>query len=128
MPQDDDDRPKTGPLMLVVPDDGLATAERLPGVSAALDAAMIHKIIGGYFEAVGGAYRGDQWIAYTVEGLRDTPHAQPNLAADAMIRAMGVVPIAVMLGPVIFLGRDGSAEIDVPESLLGLARSAGVLA
>lgn len=124
----DDDRAKTGPLMLVIADDGGAVAERLPGISAPLDAAMLHQIIGGHFEAVGGLYLGDRWIAYTIEDERDLPTARRNMQADAMIRAMGFVPMSVVLGPVVFLGRDGADEIDVPESLLSLARAAGVLA
>ena len=114
----------TGPLALVIQPDGSTTAERLPANPAACLAAL-HQAIGGHFEAIGNG----RWHAYTIEDIRDLAHPLPNPAADRLAESLGwrTHPMGGMVGAVVFLGRDGVDEADVPDDAIHLARRMGLL-
>jgi hypothetical protein len=112
-----------GALALVVQPDGTAATERLPENPAAAVVAL-NEAIGGHFQAIGDS----RWIAYTVEDNRDD--GRPNPAADRLAELLGwhTHPMGGMCGPVVFLGRHGPDETDVPEDALALARRMGLIA
>jgi hypothetical protein len=114
----------TGPLALVIQPDGSTTAERLPQNPAACLAAL-HQAIGGHFEAIGNG----RWHAYTIEDIRDLAVPRPNRPADRLAEMLGwrTHPMGGMVGAVVFLGRDGVDEADVPEDVLELARTMGLI-
>lgn len=117
------DIPKpAGPLALAVYPSGVARADRLPAEPAAM-ARTIHEIIGGHFESIGR----DDWVAYLdSDGRRDLA---PNVRATEIAADLGwyaVTPFNYLLGPVVFLGRDGVTEVDVPARVAEIAeRAAG---
>jgi hypothetical protein len=114
--------PETGPLALAVYPNGVIQAERLPAEAAAM-AATIHEIIGGHFEGIG---LGD-WVAYLdSDGRRDLA---PNPRATEIAADLGwfaLTPFNYLLGAVVFLGRDGPAEVDVPARVTEIAARAAV--
>jgi hypothetical protein len=114
----------TGPLALVIQPDGSTTAERLPQNPAACLAAL-HQAIGGHFEAIGNG----RWHAYTIEDIRDLAVPRPNRPADRLAEMLGwrTHPMGGMVGAVVFLGRDGVDEADVPEDVLELAHVMGLI-
>jgi hypothetical protein len=99
---------------------------RLPANELAAS-TMIHDLIGGHIEAIGGP----DWIAYTAEDERHFPGGlMPNLHADALARVLGFdfMHGDYAKGVVVFLGRRGLGNADVPQRVLDLAHVAGVLA
>ena len=112
-----------GPLALVIQPDGSTTAERLPVNPAAMLAAL-REAIGGHFEAIGNG----RWCAYTIEDDRDLTNPEPNRAANRLAELLGWrTQPGGMLGAVVFLGRDGVDEADVPEDVLELAHVMGLI-
>jgi hypothetical protein len=117
-----DPEPAVGPLAVTVYPSGDVFAERLPAEPAAM-AAFIHQIIGGHFEGIGV---GD-WVAYLdSDGRRDLA---PNVRATEIAADLGwfaLTPFNYLLGAVVFLGRDGVTEVDVPARVAEIAeRAAG---
>jgi len=115
----------TGPLALVVSTDGIARAVRMPDDSPAAPVKWLQDLIGGHFEGIGGTSGGEPWIAYLAE---DGEHLALNVRATALARHLGWLghPADYLLGTVVFLGRRGTEETDVPERVLALAGTAGV--
>jgi hypothetical protein len=104
---------------------GAAALVRLPASELAAS-TMIHDLIGGYYEAIGGA----DWIAYTAEDERHFPDGLlPNLHADALARVLGFGFTGgdYAKGTLVFLGRRGAGNADVPQRIIDLAHVAGVL-
>jgi hypothetical protein len=114
----------TGPLALVIQPDGTTTTERLPENPAAC-LAVLNQTIGGHFEAIGNG----RWHAYTIEDVRDLAVPRPNPAADRLAELLGwrTHPMGGMVGAVVFLGRDGVDEADVPDDAIHLARRMGLI-
>jgi hypothetical protein len=106
-----------GPRALIVSPSGSAALVTLPAEPAAM-AAAIHEAVGGYF---GAPVAGDDWVAYAAED--PDPGEPANVLADIIAGQLrgrsGVGPL--LIGVVVFLGRDGSQEVDVPMRMLGLA-------
>lgn len=108
---------KSGPLALIITPDGAATLTPLPA-NEAQAAAVISAAIGGPLEPILGA----DWCAYVDEDY--TRHGQAvNGVGDHLARMLGwhAHPGEVLCGPVVFLGRQGARETDVPESVLLMA-------
>jgi hypothetical protein len=98
---------------------------RLPANELAASTA-IHDLVGGYYEAIGGP----DWIAYTAEDERHFPEGLlPNLHADALVRVLGFhwQHGDYAKGTLVFLGREGVGNVDVPQRVLDLAHVAGLL-
>ena len=114
----------TGLRALVIYPDGSAALMDLPG-HAGMAAAHIAALIGGPLEPVTLADAG--WVAYVnEEGIRLGLPFNPQ--ADAMARTLGY-PFGhgdFIKGPAVWLGRAGFDEISVPDSVVTLARMAGV--
>jgi hypothetical protein len=111
---------------LVISPDGGGVLTDLP-VQPARAAREVGEIVGGNLEAI--IVANADWLAYiNEEGARLA--LLPNLQADAICRALGYhfQPGDYLIGPAVFLGRQGANETDVPEHVLGMAREAGVLA
>jgi hypothetical protein len=110
-----------GPRALIVTPSGSAALVTLPAEPAAM-AAAINAAVGGYFGAPVG---GGDWIAYAAED--PDPGTPPNFLADTLARQLGgwhAEPGPIMTGVVVFLGRSGSQEVDVPARLMGIADDA----
>jgi hypothetical protein len=116
-----------GTLALVIrPEVVEAALVHLPADELAAS-TMIHELIGGYFEAIGGP----DWIAYTAEDERHFPAGLAvNVQADAIARVLGFhwQPGDYAKGVLVFLGRRGVVNVDVPQRVVDLARTAGLLA
>ena len=113
----------SGPLALVVEPDGSARTLRLPDAGPH-GGQHVHDLVGGWLEAITG--RG--WCAYFNEdGERE--RLPVNMRATGLACALGWRPHVAdwLLGVVVFLGRDGTSETDVPERALQLARETGVI-
>jgi hypothetical protein len=112
-----------GPLALIIQPDGATTAERLPENPLATYAAITDLIGGTGYEAIVGPGPGG-WVAY-----QDPNGVRVNHQADAIARAAGwhADPGHFAKGVVVFLGRNGGDEADVPENVLSLARQAGLI-
>ena len=116
-----------GPLALIINPDGTAVLTPLPLNPATLSTA-VRELIGGHYQAIGAGRNG--WIAYTAEDEREFPKGLPrNLQADAIARALGYRwdHGDCAKGVLVFLGRNGVDEADVPENVLSLARQAGII-
>jgi hypothetical protein len=122
-PGDHDATTPGGPLALIINPDGTAVLTPLP-VNPATASAAIRELVGGHFEAIGAGRNG--WIAYTAEDERRLPR---NLQADAIARALGHHwdHGDCAKGVLVFVGRNGADEADVPENVLSLARQAGII-
>lgn len=112
-----------GPLMLIVPPTGPAHTEHLPEQEAK-QVARLQELVGGWIEAIGvpGA-----WHAYCNE--EGKLHGQQfNDPAQILALYCGWQHRGdYLVGPVVFLGTEGTAEADVPAGILDAARSLGVL-
>lgn len=98
---------------------GSAALVTLPEDQTAL-AAVIHETVGGYLACPVG---GGDWVAYAAEDAADRDEP-PNFVADTIARQLGGWhggPGPVLLGTIVFVGRSGSQEVDVPERLFALA-------
>ena len=117
--------PGAGPLALIIRPDGTGELTRLPDAAGGQLKAL-NEILGGYLEAV--ATGTSDWLAYiNEEGKR--LELVFNAQADAMVRALGFrfMHGDYLVGPAVFLGRDGSPdEADVPQRVVDLARAAGI--
>ena len=117
-------RPR-GLRALIVRPDGTATDARLPASPLAL-ATAIHDAIGGHYEGIGL----NGWIAYVAEDERNFPLGlRPNPQADALARVLGWHWNTgdYAKGVAVFIGREGVDEVDVPQRVLDLARTAGLI-
>jgi hypothetical protein len=116
-----------GALALVIrPEVVEAALVRLPADDLKAS-TMIHDLIGGYYEAIGGP----DWIAYTAEDERHFPGGLTvNIQADAIARVLGFnwQHGDYAKGVLVFLGRAGLGNVDVPQRVVDLARAAGLLA
>lgn len=112
-----------GPRALLIQADGQGSMITLPANPAAA-ASAIAGLIGGTVDTVFGA----GWCAYVCRhGLnQDMPW---NAQADAIARALQVhfTTGARLRGPAVFVGRVQAADADVPETVLTMARVAGVI-
>jgi hypothetical protein len=110
-------RTDTGPTALIVNPDGSALLVVLPADERET-ADAIHAIVGGDLEGI----IGPDWCAYLDEDyLR---HERPaNSIADHLARQLGWIahPADYLCGSVVFLGRRGSRETDVPMHVLAFA-------
>lgn len=107
----------SGPVALIVRPDGSAALTPLPDHPARA-AQAISDAIGGPLEAILGA----DWCAYVDEHYLD--HGSPvNGPGDHLARLLGwrSHPGEILCGPVVFLGRRGHDETDVPDRVLRLA-------
>lgn len=105
-----------GPRALIVAPNGSAALVTMPAEPAAM-AAAIHEAVGGYF---GAPVAGADWVAYAAA---DPEPGEPANVVAGLIAGMigGGRPGPMLIGVVVFIGRDGSQEVDVPARLLGLA-------
>lgn len=121
-----------GPLMLIINTNGTACTERLPDlpdpdlVSEDNQLRRLQQIVGGWIEAIG---TDDGWCAYLNEEGKILGQS-PNPAAERLARHLGWIPLRgdFLVGPVVFLGTDGSENSDVPGHVLAIARQMGMLA
>jgi hypothetical protein len=116
--------PDTGPLALVIEPDGRARTLRLPAVHAV---TKLNELVGGYITAIAGQFYGADWIAY----VNEEGHPMglpPNRIAGALSAALGwrFLPGDYLAGAVVFLGRKGVNETDVPAAVLRFAETAGL--
>jgi hypothetical protein len=115
--------PSTGPLALVIQPDGSARLERMPGPALARS-TWIHDTIGGYYEAIGApAGDGVTWLAYTAEDERHFPGGlAPNWKAHDVAATLGWPwHHDFAKGVLVFVGRQGVDEADVPDYVMRLA-------
>jgi hypothetical protein len=120
------DQPEGALALVIRPEPLAADLVRLPASDLAAS-DLIHNLIGGYYEAIGGP----DWIAYTAEDERHFPGGlAANYQADALARVLGFkwAPGDFAKGVLVFLGRRGTGNVDVPERVVDLARAAGALA
>jgi hypothetical protein len=105
-----------GPVALVVEPYGPARLIRLD--EGARAAEQLHQLVDGDLEVIVG---GD-WCAY-VDEQYDAKGKPGNANADEIARALGWRghPIDYLCGTVVFLGRNRSREIDVPDRILRMA-------
>lgn len=108
-----------GPRALIVEPNGSTALVTLPAEPAAM-AAAIHEAIGGYLCC---PVAGGDWVAYAAEEAAER-NEPPNFVADTIARQLGGWhrgPGPILLGVIVFLGRSGPNEVDVPERLWSIA-------
>ena len=107
-----------GPRALIVAPNGSAALVTLPADAAAM-AAAIHEAVGGHFGCPVG---GGDWVAYAAADPDPGEFANP--LADILAVKLGgwhAGAPPVLIGVVVFVGRSGSQEVDVPARLLAWA-------
>jgi hypothetical protein len=120
--------PSTGPLVLVIQPDGTATTERLPASGTPAQdreqLAAINDTVGGYFTTIGDGL----WLALVNED-GERLALPPNHSGHLLARALGFrfQTGDYLLGPIIFVSRQGEELGDVGPAVLELARQAGVI-
>jgi hypothetical protein len=120
------DEPRGALALVIRPEVVEAALVRLPADELKAS-TMIHDLIGGYYEAIGGP----DWIAYTAEDERHFPGGLTvNIQADAIARVLGFnwQHGDYAKGVLVFLGRSGVGNVDVPQRVVDLARAARLLA
>jgi hypothetical protein len=114
----------TGITALVIETDRTSRIDAL----AKGDWDELREVIGGWLTRVQGRYMGKPWAAFCDEEGR--PKGQRyNAAATELAKAVGWRAGAdYLVGRVVFVGIKGDVNLDVPGSVLTLARGMDILA
>ena len=111
---------------LVIHPSGSTHVKRLP-VFLGAAVRLLGEMVGGYLEAIDGpappGVIGVPWVAYLNEdGQRRQLDANPKATTLArQLQWRGLASGGQLVGTVVFLGRVGSEEVDVPGYVLGAA-------